>query len=215
MSTFERLGPPEADDLVRQISGGVLVEHSSGEIHKNPELDPEAIIWRERREYWETIGRSRVGKLTILSSVKIAEVSSCPEITQRVEEAADQLYERFYNFFAQDNVTPISSSIESVSAADNAENDEPFRAYFHLEDPFHVTLHERFLRDVGVKQYDPLDDAYYQGDKIVLFDDPDNPSIVLKRTVLSHDGIPYGIQYNAERLGDTGAHDYRLDQEAV
>jgi hypothetical protein len=213
MSTFERLEPPEADDLGRRRSADTLddpfSQGTSSSLDVNQE--PSSAIYDRLRQKWkERRKNADIDDIFMYGAVQIAEVSDCPKINQRVEKAADQLFEHLYDYFTQSDVTSLSSPVEAVNGADDVEQDKPFRAYFQLEDSFHVALHKRFLRDVGAE-----DDAYHQGDKIVLFDDPDNPSVVLKRKVFSHDGIPYGIQYNAERLGDTSTQDYLLDQEAM
>ncbi len=115
-----------------------------------------------------------------------ARVNRCPETL-----AQEDAQEKFLSF--QLYVTGESDCTRS----------ERFTAHFHVEDNIHQLQHDAFLDVFGIEPLS-LEELGSSGkEQIVKVDDPDNPSVAIKRRLLFYEnGDVYGVSYIGFRLGE-------------
>ncbi len=115
-----------------------------------------------------------------------ARVNRCPEVLAR-EVALEKL--RSFQMY--------------VSGETDCDRSERFHAYYHIENDIHRLQHDAFLETFGIEGYSQDECDSPAQERIVKMDDPENPSVAIKRQLLAYDdGQVYGISYRGVRFGE-------------
>lgn len=133
------------------------------------------------------------------------ETLSPKEIERKsIKRAADRVVNGCPEEIAQEAALEKLRSFQMyVSGETSCDRSERFDAYYHVENETHRLQHQTFLETFGIEGYTQEECDSLAQAKIVKLDDPNNPSVAIKRQLLAYDdGQVYGISYRGVRFGE-------------
>lgn len=139
-------------------------------------------------------------------SFHIIETDAMPpiELERICRERAEGRINRSPEELAHDDAFEKLHSFKLFVSGETAcDRSERFVAYYHITDELHELQHAAFLEVFGIEEFTDEEFVSPSREMIVKVDDPENPSVAIKRQLLAYDdGQVYGISYRGVRFGE-------------